>query len=300
MAEILIQRKRRRRVWPWLLGLVVLALLPLPFLNNRGERRQVASVTPRRDTTARVVASAADTGAATDSGRATDSGAAQPSGGRVVGGASGASAGAPRTSAPAPAASASAERAGERTTATSAGAIAPVETRRATTPPTSGAGTAPSATRTTPSAATAPSLSSPRSSSSESSFSRFTATTRAPTNERAHREYTADALDRLAAELRALGATDSGVSVIRTHADSLRMSNARRGAHPDYARAAFLGAVHQFDLLRSRNRSRVNVGRLRSAAWAIDPRRPLVAQRATVERFFGAARDALDSLSRRS
>ncbi len=37
MAEIRIQRKRRRTVWPWLLGLLVLALLPLPFLADRDE-----------------------------------------------------------------------------------------------------------------------------------------------------------------------------------------------------------------------------------------------------------------------
>jgi hypothetical protein len=77
------------------------------------------------------------------------------------------------------------------------------------------------------------------------------------------------------------------------------MTISRNAARPDYARAAFLGAVHQFDLLRDRTRARVNVARLRSAAWAIDPKRSLVAQRATVERFFAAARDALDSLSRR-
>jgi hypothetical protein len=291
VAEILIQRKRRRSVWPWLLGLVVLALLPLPFLANRGERQQVASQVPRRDTTARAVASAADSGAT-----ASDSGAAQPAGGTVVAAAPGASAGTPRGSAPAASEvapsrtattqTAAAERTAERTTATSAGTIAPAETPRAASPATSPASAAPSSAG-------------PGSSSRDASFSRYTATTRAPTNERAHREYTAEALDRLAAELRALGANAAGVSVITAHADSLRMPNARGAAHPDYARAAFLGAVHQFDLLRARNRGRVNIARLRSAAWAIDAHRPLVAQRATVERFFAAARDALDSLSRR-
>jgi hypothetical protein len=181
---------------------------------------------------------------------------------------------------------AAAERTPERTTATSAGTIAPAETPRAASPATSAASTAPSSAG-------------PGSSPRDASFSRYTATTKAPTNERAHREYTAEALDRLAAELRALGANAAGVSVITAHADSLRMPNARGAAHPDYARAAFLGAVHQFDLLRARNRGRVNIARLRSAAWAIDAHRPLVAQRATVERFFAAARDALDSLSRR-
>jgi hypothetical protein len=151
-----------------------------------------------------------------------------------------------------------------------------------------------------PAAAPPTSRAADSSSPSGTSFSRFTATTRAPTNERAHREYAADALQRLATELRALGATEKGVAAITAYADSLEMANARSAARPDYARAAFLGAVHQFDLLRARNRGRVNVARLRSAAWAIDPRRPLVAQRATVERFFAAARDALDALSRRS
>jgi hypothetical protein len=105
-------------------------------------------------------------------------------------------------------------------------------------------------------------------------------------------------LRRLADELRALGASEAGVAVIRVHADSLQMPNARSAARPDYARAAFLGAVRELDVLRQRRRARVNVAGLRSTAWAINPRRSLAAQRATVDRFFTSARDALNSLSR--
>ena len=297
MAEILIQRKRRRRVWPWLLSLVVLALLPLPFLGDRGEQRTVERPRPRGDTTMR-----RDTAAATVA--AADSGAIQVPGAGVTAAASDGSAGAaargqPATGQPAPGEVA----AGARVTSPSPGGASPGSPSSSVASSTVGLPRERSERTTAMSAGTiAPMDTAPasRATSDRASFSRFTATTKAPTSERAHREYTADALDRLAAELRALGSNAAGVSVITAHADSLRMPNAGSAARPDYARAAFLGAVHQFDLLQSRNRGRVNVARMRSTAWAIDPRRSLIAQRATVERFFAAARDALDSLSRKS
>jgi hypothetical protein len=78
------------------------------------------------------------------------------------------------------------------------------------------------------------------------------------------------------------------------------MPNSRSAAHPDYARAAFLGAIREIDLLRSRHRATINMQRLRNAAWAINPRRTLVAQRTTITRFLEAARSAVDSLTRRA
>jgi hypothetical protein len=53
VAEILIQRKRRRRSWLWLLGLVVLALLPWPFLGNRDDTARRARIAQRDSVTTR-------------------------------------------------------------------------------------------------------------------------------------------------------------------------------------------------------------------------------------------------------
>jgi hypothetical protein len=106
-------------------------------------------------------------------------------------------------------------------------------------------------------------------------------------------------LRRLADELATLGASTAGLRAIRVHADSLRTASARRGAQPDYARAAFLAALHELDMLRGRYRVPVDTGRLRATAWAIRPDRPLAAQRGTVQRFFETARDALHALARR-
>jgi hypothetical protein len=136
-------------------------------------------------------------------------------------------------------------------------------------------------------------------SSSEDSFERFIAAKNPKSNERAHRQYTAGALRRLADELRSVGASEAGVRAIRINADSLQMASARRSARPDYARAAFLAAVHELDVLRGRYSVAVDTGRLRSTAWAIRPDRPLDTQRGTVQQFFETARDALHSLSRR-
>src|SRR3712207_5291060 len=72
VAEILIQRRRHRNVWPWLLGLLALALLPLPFMAaDRGGRSEV-----RRPATRRAAPARQDTTARADSGAAPTEGAA--------------------------------------------------------------------------------------------------------------------------------------------------------------------------------------------------------------------------------
>jgi hypothetical protein len=65
VAEILIQRKRRRRKWPWVLGPLALASLFVPFFwdrdevgTSRGEIARRDTLAPR-DTTQRVTATAA-------------------------------------------------------------------------------------------------------------------------------------------------------------------------------------------------------------------------------------------------
>lgn len=250
MAEILIQRKRRRRVWPWLLGLAALALLPLPFLGKRDEGPTPPVQIARRDTVLR-----RDTATLRDTATRT---AAAASG-------------------------ADTPQSGTRTTATAAGAIAPA----ATAPPTAPAPKAETVT-------VAPTNPSP----TGTSFDRFIAARDPSPDERTHRRYTANGLRRLADELRTLGASEAGVRMIRVSADSL-MSTGRASARPDYARAAFLAAVREIDVLGGRYAARVDTGRLRAAAWAIRPDRRLLAQRGRVQTFFETARDALDSLSRR-
>ncbi|MFN2565542.1 MAG: hypothetical protein ABR499_11120 [Gemmatimonadaceae bacterium] len=251
MAEILIQRRRHRNVWPWLLGLLALALLPLPFMAaDRDDRPSVRRAAARRDTTVR-----RDTTAARDPsgqpGAQTATAPVRPGGGAT---------------APSGAA--------DRATATAAGSVAP-----------------------TASAAPPPAAASPE--APATAFERFIATRNPNANEREHRQYTAEALRRLADELRALGASNVGVRAIRANADSLTMSRARRNAYPDYARAAFLAAVRELDILRGRHAAPVDTGRLRAAAWAIKPNDGLHTQRSIVQSFFETARNALQAVSRK-
>lgn len=271
MAEILIQRKRRRSRWPWVLGLVALVLLPLSLLNDR-EEQTVATATTRRDTTVR-----RDTAARVDSaGPVTSSAAARDTAARVTSSSAGSVERPPNGGvAPAPAAPLPATP-------------RPDSARISPSTPTSPNRTASSAARSTAPAG-----------ARGGAFARFIATTRPAAGERGLAEYTADALLRLTTDLRTLGVRDAGVWPIRAYADSLRLPNTWDGAQADFARAAFLGAVHQLDGLRARTRARVDVPRLREIAWQLDARRPLGPQRATVDRFFAAAREALDSLSRR-
>jgi DNA-binding transcriptional MerR regulator len=283
VAEILIQRRRQRNVWPWLLGLLALALLPLPFMaGDRDDRRPSRSATSRRPAAARsdTAAAAADTARAP--GAATEP--------RAAAGGPGA-----RSSTSDARTTSGSARSGERTTQSAAGAVvsapgAPSAAAGATGAPATRGAAAPVAEPTgAPAAASTP---------SSTSFERFIATSNPRANEREHREFTSDALRRLATELRALGASTAGVRAIMASSDSLRMTNTRGSADPDHARAAFLAAVREFDVLRGRYRAPVDTGALRAAAWAIRPDQRLVAQRTTVQRFFERARDALRALSR--
>ena len=131
------------------------------------------------------------------------------------------------------------------------------------------------------------------------SFEAFIASNAPRSNARAQRQYTADGLHRLADELRTLGASDAGVRTIRLNADSLRMTGSRSDRRSDYARAAFVAAVRELDVLRERHAAKVDTGRLRSTAWAIGTDQRLLAQRGRVQRFFESARDALQFLPRR-
>jgi hypothetical protein len=81
VAEILIQRKRRRRPWLWLVGLLVLALLPWPFLGNRGDTAGRGRIAQRDSVAPRATAIRRDTAARPDSANrvtATAAGALAP------------------------------------------------------------------------------------------------------------------------------------------------------------------------------------------------------------------------------
>lgn len=251
MAEILIQHRRHRKVWPWLLGLLVLSLLPLPFVVADRDDDRPTRPTARRDTTQRDTAER-DTTTRQDT-IAQPLAAAPPV--AAIGAGDRRAAAENRTAAPL-----------NRTATTAGGSVAPP------------AAAAPSADATT--------------------FERFIASRKPNANEREHVRFTAEGLRRLADELRALGASATGVRAIRANADSLERINPRRRGHADYARAAFLAAVRELDVLRARHTALVDTGRLRAAAWAIQRERPLHAQRGTVQRFFESARDALRGLSR--
>lgn len=251
MAEILIQQRRHRSVWPWLIGLATVALLPLPFMAaDRDDRRLT-----------RVVATRPDTQMLRDTTPALDT-TAQPVAGE----------GAPNE----PAAAA----AGNRTAATAGGAVVPAESASATgRPPVAASVRAASAAPAT-------------------TFDRFITSENRNANEHEYVSFTAEGLRRLAEELRTLGASEAGVRAILANADSLERISPRRRGHADYARAAFLAAVREFDVLRGRHSVPVDTGRMRAAIWAIRPERPLQEQRATVRAFFETARNAVLALPR--
>jgi hypothetical protein len=247
VAEILIQRRRHRSIWPWLLGLLALALLPLPFVSDgRGEATSARTRTTRQDTVAR-----SDTLRRRDT--TTSGGGAVSTGG--------------------------AARSAERASGTAAGAVVP-------------AGSRPAETVTDPAPTSAP--------SAGTRFEHFIASTTRSGRDSDHREFTVQALHLLADDLRELGASAAGVRAIRANADSLRTNRTRPNANPDHARAAFLAAIRELDLLRARYRVAVDTGSLRSAAWALRPNDSWSAQRAPIERFFEGAREAVQSVSRAS
>lgn len=113
-------------------------------------------------------------------------------------------------------------------------------------------------------------------------------------------QYTAGGVRRLASALEQIaGATPS----VQVYADSMRRSvdrlqqSAATDVHADDAKAAFNAAVSAMETIdRARGRTR-DVAAMRAIAGELSSSRPLLAQLATVQRFFEAARDGLETMS---
>ena len=112
-------------------------------------------------------------------------------------------------------------------------------------------------------------------------------------------QYTAGGVRRLAAALEQVA---GGNPSIQVYADSMRRSVDRlqRGSdtdvHADDAKAAFSAAVSAMAAIdRARGTTR-DVAPMRAIYGELDPKRPLVPQLPTVQRFFEAARDGLQAM----
>jgi hypothetical protein len=111
--------------------------------------------------------------------------------------------------------------------------------------------------------------------------------------------YTAEGTSRLAA---ALDGIAGGSPNISAYADSMRRSIQRlrtssdQDVHADDAKAAFSAAVSAMEQIdRARGRTR-DVAPMRAIYNQLDPKRPLLPQLGTVDRFFRAAAEALQAM----
>ena len=124
----------------------------------------------------------------------------------------------------------------------------------------------------------------------------------------ANHQYTAGGVRRLAAALDELAAAGAGGSAaaaavdIRAYADSMRRSvdrlqrSAADDRHADDAKAAFSAAVSAMTAIdKARGRTR-DVAPMRAIYGELKSTQPLLPQLGTVQRFFEAARDGLQTM----
>lgn len=132
-------------------------------------------------------------------------------------------------------------------------------------------------------------------------FAQFVAARDTSAETEGNHQYTATGTRLLAAALGELaGAGNAGT--IQVYADSMRSSIDRlqqsgpEDKHADDARAAFNAAVSAMESIdRAQGRTR-DVAPMRAIAQELSPARPLVPQLGVVNRFFEAARDALQQM----
>jgi hypothetical protein len=115
----------------------------------------------------------------------------------------------------------------------------------------------------------------------------------------ANHQYTAGGVRRLAAALEGVAGGNPNIQV---YADSMRSSvdrlqkSADSDVHADDAKAAFSAAVSAMEQIdRARGRTR-DVAPMRAIYNQLNSKQPLLPQLATVQRFFEAARDALQQM----
>ena len=112
-------------------------------------------------------------------------------------------------------------------------------------------------------------------------------------------QYTAEGTRRLAAALEALGGSGSNISMyadsMRSSVDRLQRSSAK-DMHSDDAKAAFSAAVSAMAQIDKTKGTTRDVAPLRAIYNQLNSKQPLMPQRATVERFFKAAADALQTM----
>jgi hypothetical protein len=125
-------------------------------------------------------------------------------------------------------------------------------------------------------------------------------TTRDTTQEtEANHQYTAGGVRRLAAALEAIAGEDVNIKV---YADSMRSSVDRlqrssdSDVHADDAKAAFSAAVSAIAQITQARGAQSDAGSMRAIYNDLSSQQPLVPQLSVVQRFFEAARDAVQGM----
>lgn len=273
MAEIDIERKQTT-AWPWiLLGLVVLALLAWWLLGHRSTDARAAAVTPAAqvmDTTYNAAAAGVAAMPAADSG--------------VI----------------APAAS----TANTANTANTAVPTANVPAARVATAPTNVA--AADIPRVNGAVVNAQLARGVTSNSAVQAFLKFDQDHRALAGADTTHEYTADGLRRLAVALGAINEQDAAhrgtlqprLSALLTRANELE-KNPESTRHSEYTRAAFMDAASVMGMLQQQRfpTLQTNVTQVKQAAAAVQPNTLLLQQKATVQKFYDSAADAVRAMT---
>jgi hypothetical protein len=126
-----------------------------------------------------------------------------------------------------------------------------------------------------------------------SEYVSFIGATDASRDESAQHQYTAEGIRRLAAAIEGSSAgarAGDQIVIMRAMADSLQQTPRGNDRHADMARAAFDAAIVPLTALDAGSASR-----LQTAARALRPDRDLLAQKSDIQRFFEAAREALQA-----
>lgn len=141
-------------------------------------------------------------------------------------------------------------------------------------------------------------------------FLRFDQDHRALASADTTHEYTADGLRRLAVALGAINEQDAAhrgtlqprLSALLTRANELE-KNPESTRHSEYTRAAFMDAASVMGMLQQQrfptlHTNVAQVAQVKQAAAAVQPNTLLLQQKATVQKFFDSAADAVRAMTR--